>query len=90
MKYLTEATTELTGLSEFPQYLTLLFEIDGYLYNDKKDGVVTYAINHGTQPRRNALKITDNLITFSIRKTGNFLRNCPFLVRVTRFELAAS
>ena len=29
MMYLAEATTELTGLSEFPQYLTLLFEIDG-------------------------------------------------------------
>ncbi len=36
MIYLAETTVELTGLSEFPQYLTLLFEIDGMVLNDDR------------------------------------------------------
>ncbi len=34
--YLAEATTEYTGLSDFPQYLTLLFEIDALVCNDDR------------------------------------------------------
>lgn len=34
--YLAEATAEYTGLSEFPQYLTLLFEIDSLFCNDDR------------------------------------------------------
>lgn len=34
--YLAETTAELTGLREFPQYLTLLFEIDALVLNDDR------------------------------------------------------
>ena len=34
--YLAEATTEYTGLTEFPYYLTLLFEIDALFCNDDR------------------------------------------------------
>ena len=36
MAYLAEATAEITGLDEFPQYLTLLFEIDALVLNDDR------------------------------------------------------
>ena len=36
MAYLAEATAEITGLREFPQYLTLLFEIDALVLNDDR------------------------------------------------------
>ncbi len=36
MAYLAEATAEITGLAEFPQYLTLLFEIDALVLNDDR------------------------------------------------------
>lgn len=34
--YLAEATAEFTGLKEFPQYLTLLFEVDALFLNDDR------------------------------------------------------
>ena len=34
--YLAEATAELTGLGLFPQYLTLLFEVDALFLNDDR------------------------------------------------------
>lgn len=34
--YLAEATAEFTGLREFPQYLTLLFEVDALFMNDDR------------------------------------------------------
>ena len=34
--YLAQATAERTGLREFPQYLTLLFEIDALIANDDR------------------------------------------------------
>lgn len=34
--YLAEATAETTGLKEFPQYLTLLFEVDALFCNDDR------------------------------------------------------
>ena len=34
--YLAEATAELTGLELFPQYLTLLFEVDALFLNDDR------------------------------------------------------
>jgi len=34
--YLAEATAELTGLTQFPQYLTLLFEVDALFLNDDR------------------------------------------------------
>lgn len=34
--YLAEATAELTGLKQFPQYLTLLFEVDALFLNDDR------------------------------------------------------
>ena len=34
--YLAEATAELTGLALFPQYLTLLFEVDALFLNDDR------------------------------------------------------
>ena len=34
--YLAETTAELTGLELFPQYLTLLFEIDALFLNDDR------------------------------------------------------
>lgn len=34
--YLAEATAELTGLEQFPQYLTLLFEVDALFCNDDR------------------------------------------------------
>ena len=34
--YLAEATADATGLSEFPRYLTLLFEIDALFCNDDR------------------------------------------------------
>ena len=34
--YLVEATKEITGLSEFDKYLTLLFEIDSLILNDDR------------------------------------------------------
>lgn len=34
--YLAEATAELTGLALFPQYLTLLFEVDALFCNDDR------------------------------------------------------
>lgn len=37
IEYLAEATAELTGLELFPQYLTLLFEVDGLFHNDGRD-----------------------------------------------------
>ena len=36
MIYLAEATAEITGLQDFPRYLTLLFEIDGLVLNDDR------------------------------------------------------
>ncbi len=36
MAYLAEATAEITGLGGFPQYLTLLFEIDALVLNDDR------------------------------------------------------
>lgn len=36
MAYLAEATAEITGLDQFPQYLTLLFEIDALVLNDDR------------------------------------------------------
>ena len=36
MMYLAEATADLTGLQDFPQYLTLLFEIDALVLNDDR------------------------------------------------------
>lgn len=50
--YLAEATAERTGLNRFPQYLTLLFEVDALFLNDdrhlnniavlERDGVYDY------------------------------------------------
>ena len=34
--YLAEATAEFTGLQQFPQYLTLLFEVDALFCNDDR------------------------------------------------------
>ena len=34
--YLAEATAETTGLKQFPQYLTLLFEVDALFLNDDR------------------------------------------------------
>lgn len=34
--YLAEMTAELTGLSYFPQYLALLFEVDAWIVNDDR------------------------------------------------------
>ncbi len=34
--YLAEATAEVTGLARFPQYLTLLFEVDALFCNDDR------------------------------------------------------
>ncbi len=36
MKYLAEATADITGLQDFPLYLTLLFEIDALVLNDDR------------------------------------------------------
>ena len=36
MAYLAEETANITGLSLFPHYLTLLFEIDGLVLNDDR------------------------------------------------------
>ena len=36
IKYLARATAELTGLEEFPAYLTLLFEVDALFLNDDR------------------------------------------------------
>ena len=36
MAYLAEETANITGLSLFPQHLTLLFEIDGLVLNDDR------------------------------------------------------
>lgn len=36
ISYLMDATAEITGLQEFPQYLTLLFEIDALVLNDDR------------------------------------------------------
>ena len=36
ISYLAEATAELTGLELFPQYLTLLFEVDALFLNDDR------------------------------------------------------
>ena len=36
IKYIAEETAKITGLKEFPQYLTLLFEIDALFLNDDR------------------------------------------------------
>lgn len=36
ISYLADATAELTGLERFPQYLTLLFEVDALFLNDDR------------------------------------------------------
>lgn len=36
IEYLADATAEYTGLNEFPEYLTLLFEIDALFLNDDR------------------------------------------------------
>ena len=36
MMYIAEATADITGLRQFPQYLTLLFEIDALVLNDDR------------------------------------------------------
>lgn len=36
IRYLAEATSHITGLKEFPKYLTLLFEIDALFLNDDR------------------------------------------------------
>lgn len=36
IEYLGKATAEYTGLQEFPQYLTLLFEVDALFLNDDR------------------------------------------------------
>ena len=35
--YLAERTVEITNLSEFPRYLTMLFEIDALVLNDDRN-----------------------------------------------------
>lgn len=45
--YLAEATSEITGLKEFPQYLTLLFEIDALFLNDDRHLNNIAVIEHG-------------------------------------------
>lgn len=37
MVYLAEETANITRLTLFPQYLTLLFEIDGLVLNDDRN-----------------------------------------------------
>ena len=36
IRYIAEKTAEITGLHGFPQYLTLLFEIDSLILNDDR------------------------------------------------------
>lgn len=36
MRYLAEMTADITGMKDFPQYLTLLFEIDSLILNDDR------------------------------------------------------
>lgn len=36
VQYLAQATADYTGLTEFPQYLTLLFEVDSLFLNDDR------------------------------------------------------
>ncbi len=36
LRYLAEQTAELTGLAEFPKYLTLLFEVDALVLNEDR------------------------------------------------------
>ena len=36
LAYLAETTAKITGLAEFPQYLTLLFEVDALFLNDDR------------------------------------------------------
>lgn len=36
IRYIAEQTAEITGLHDFPQYLTLLFEIDSLILNDDR------------------------------------------------------
>ena len=39
IRYIAEQTAEITGLHDFPQYLTLLFEIDSLILNDDLSGM---------------------------------------------------
>jgi hypothetical protein len=48
LKYLADATAEYTGLSEFPQYLTLMFEIDALFCNDDRHLNNIAVIKHET------------------------------------------
>lgn len=45
--YLAEETATLTGLELFPQYLTLLFEVDALFLNDDRH------FNHIAVPEKN-------------------------------------
>lgn len=46
IEYLAETTAKVTGLKEFPQYLTLLFEIDAVFLNDDRH-LNNIAVLHG-------------------------------------------
>lgn len=48
MIYLADVTTDITGLYAFPQYLTLLFELDGLVLNDDRHLNNIAVISKGT------------------------------------------
>jgi len=45
--YLADATADITGLEQFPQYLTLLFEVDALFLNDDRHLNNVAVIEHG-------------------------------------------
>lgn len=45
--YLAEATADITGLKQFPQYLSLLFEVDALFLNDDRHLNNIAVIEHG-------------------------------------------
>lgn len=49
MQYIAEVTADITGLHDFPKYLTLLFEIDSHVLNDDRhlNNIAVIAQNGG-------------------------------------------
>lgn len=87
MVYLAEETATLTGLAQFPEYLTLLYEIDGLVLNDdrhlnniavlEKDGKFDYCpiFDQGAGLLSNTLYAPFDIVPRSLIQT---LRARPF------------
>ncbi|MBO7450549.1 MAG: hypothetical protein J6U54_09285 [Clostridiales bacterium] len=99
LRFVAEKTAELTGLSMFPQYLTLLFEIDALFLNDdrhfnniavmEKNGQFDYCpiFDNGAALLSNTM---DNPLDIDPRALIKNIKARPFVTTFNRQVIAAT